>query len=399
MGYPTKPLGEVAEIASGYGFPHKYQGRTDGEIPFYKVGDMNTSGNEVVMTVAQHTVTRSELAELRAKAFPRGTVIMPKIGAAIRTGKKRILGSEAAYDNNVVGIVPRDGVLDSSYLFHWTKTVDFSLLAQDSDVPSLRKSVLQSLLIPLPPTEEQRRVAHLLDEADRLQRLRQEANEKAQRILQALFVEMFGDPETNPMGWEVKPVKDVLLDATSGTWGDEPSGSHTGIPVLRSTNIQNGLLVLDDVAYRVVGERAAAKSTLGWGDIIVTTSSGSKAHIGKNAFFGLPDDSGRFLYSNFTLRLRPDGIVVAPRFLHVHLNTEFARGYLDRIQSTTSGLRNLDKTGYLDQPVMLPPLPEQERFAALAERLVSLNGSMANAGAALALCGTTLRSRLFAQTD
>jgi len=69
--------------------------------------------------------------------------------------------------------------------------------------------------IPLPPLSEQRRIVEILDQADRLRRLRAEASAKADRILPALFLKMFGDPTTNPMGWPVVSFDDVFRDITS----------------------------------------------------------------------------------------------------------------------------------------------------------------------------------------
>ena len=72
----------------------------------------------------------------------------------------------------------------------------------------LRKDV-EKLEIPLPPLSEQRRIVEILDQADRLRRLRAEADAKAGRILPALFIRMFGDPATNPMGWPVKTLGEL----------------------------------------------------------------------------------------------------------------------------------------------------------------------------------------------
>ena len=161
-------LGEIAEVRSGWGFPHKYQGQTVGDYPFYKVSDMNLAGNKTVMTMANNWIDREAAKKLGVAPAPAGTLIFPKIGAAIATNKKRLLSMDSAYDNNVIGVIPRPHV-ESRFLFHWMQLVDLTRLAHDSGaVPSIRKTDLEDLEIPVPPPDEQRRVSALLDKFEAL---------------------------------------------------------------------------------------------------------------------------------------------------------------------------------------------------------------------------------------
>ena len=146
--HPFIALREVAEVASGFGFPLDQQGKSDQEIPFLKVSDMNLPGNEIHIDSWNHTISKETLRQLGAKSFPPGTVIFPKIGAAIATNKKRILSRESTYDNNVMGIVPSDKIL-SKYLYALLQSFNLSNWASDSQPPSMRKSVVEAHTIPL----------------------------------------------------------------------------------------------------------------------------------------------------------------------------------------------------------------------------------------------------------
>jgi type I restriction enzyme S subunit len=174
------------------------------------------------------------------------------------------------------------------------------------------------------------------------------------------------------MKWVERSLVDVLVEARNGTWGSSPKGDDTDLPVLRSTNIHDANLVLADIALRSISERSASKYQLRDGDIIVTTSSGSKHLIGKNALFQQPNDGQRYLFSNFTLCLRPRQDVIIPRYLHLYLNSSKAKAELLRIQSTTSGLRNLNVSLYLAQPVSLPTLSEQRRIVEILDQVDAL---------------------------
>lgn len=168
-GVGVATIGDVAEVRSGWGFPNAEQGMSKGEVPFYKVGDMNLPGNELVMGRANNYVDGDVITRLRINPAPAGTVIFPKIGAAVATNKKRILGVTSAFDNNVMGLVPGESVVPR-YLLYWMQTVDLSRVSNDSGaVPSIRKTEMQSVPIALPPLEVQHEIVRILDQFTQLE--------------------------------------------------------------------------------------------------------------------------------------------------------------------------------------------------------------------------------------
>jgi type I restriction enzyme S subunit len=162
-GVERRALKEICEIRSGWGFPNIEQGKLRGDFPFYKVGDMNLAGNETLMTVASNYVDIKTANRLGCKPAPAGTVIFPKIGAAIGTNKKRMLTSLSCYDNNVIGLLPNDDV-SSRYLFYQMEAVNLLSFADFSGaMPSIRKATLDKYKIPLPPLPVQQEIVRILD--------------------------------------------------------------------------------------------------------------------------------------------------------------------------------------------------------------------------------------------
>ncbi len=170
-----------------------------------------------------------------------------------------------------------------------------------------------------------------------------------------------------------------IVEASSGTWGNPPKGDQNDTSVLRSTNIQDGRLVLEDVAKRSLSEKSINKYKLKDGDILVTTSSGSKHLIGKCTIFYIPYEGKNYVFSNFTQRLRPNESLVDPMYLYYYLLSSKAKSYLDRIHSTTSGLRNLNVNLYLNQHIPLPPISEQCRIVEILDQADSLRKKRAEA--------------------
>lgn len=104
----------------------------------------------------------------------------------------------------VAGIRPKDGKLDIKYLSYFISSKKYHLtsLGTGSTFLAIRRNDLDSLPIPLPPLEEQRRIAAILDKADAIRRKRAETLRLADDFLKAAFFDMFGDPVANPKDWK-----------------------------------------------------------------------------------------------------------------------------------------------------------------------------------------------------
>ncbi len=183
------------------------------------------------------------------------------------------------------------------------------------------------------------------------------------------------------MKWPIPRLRQLLLDARSGTWGSPPDESKPVYPVLRSTNIQDGKLVVDNPALRTLSENTVEKYFLMKGDILVTTSSGSSRLLGKNAIIeNLPGNNDKYVFSNFTWRLRPVVSHVLPKFLYYYLNSPTARTELERIQSTTSGLRklNIETLKTVLYEIFVLPDEKKQRISAIQQLREQALGKSAN---------------------
>ncbi len=163
-------LRRVGEVDQGCAFPHAIQGQEDGEIPWFKVKDMNQIGNEVCMSRAENYVDRALADEIGATIFPAGTVVFPRVGAALLTNKRRILICPAITDDNVYGFIPAS--IHSRFLYLMLLLVDMASICSAGLVPTVTFSVIKDLYVPLPPTAEQeeivKRVEHKTEKLDQL---------------------------------------------------------------------------------------------------------------------------------------------------------------------------------------------------------------------------------------
>ena len=178
-GWRVLRIGEIARVVSGIGFPREYQGNRVGPLPIFKVSDMNAPGNERELRVAANTVDAHVLSTLKGTAHPAGTVVFPKVGAALLTNKRRRLAVASAFDNNVMGLVPT--ACDPIYLYYRMQTIDFSNYVQQGAVPSVNGSTIGSIRVLVPTLPEQRKIAAILSSVD-------DAVEKTQAVIDEVQV-------------------------------------------------------------------------------------------------------------------------------------------------------------------------------------------------------------------
>jgi len=182
-GWRCYSLGETCDILAGFGFPERFQGKSSGDLPFYKVGDISETWKrgDTFLTRANHYVSHADCRELRAKPLPANTTVFAKIGAAIALNRRAILSVASLVDNNVMGLYPRSDELDSKFLFHFACTLNLDELSRATTVPSIRKSDIEAITIPLPSLPEQRRIVAEIEK----QFTRLEAGVAALRRVQA----------------------------------------------------------------------------------------------------------------------------------------------------------------------------------------------------------------------
>ena len=204
LGWTWAKTGSIFEVVSG-GTPKGLEQTKGGDIPFYKVSDMNTPGNETRMDAAAIYLSEPKINELGLTAYPEGTVIFPKRGGAILTNKKRILGRPSCFDLNTMGVINSIASISNEYLWHWVQFLDLAKIYDGSNVPQINNKNVDPLPFPICSIEEQREIASILEkmlslvdemEMDITQEL-QKADALRQSILKAAFAGQLVPQDTN----------------------------------------------------------------------------------------------------------------------------------------------------------------------------------------------------------
>ena len=164
-----------------------------GDIPWFKVGDMNTNGNERLMNKAEMYLTEKRAKKLGLNIQPAGTIIFPKRGGAIATNKKRILSNPSGYDLNTMGVYPI--VVHHTYFWQWFLSINLGSLADGSNVPQINHGDIEPLHVPLPPFVEQIQISEVVERsmslADGLLSIVDVNLKRADRLRQSILKKAF----------------------------------------------------------------------------------------------------------------------------------------------------------------------------------------------------------------
>ncbi len=154
-GWAWARIGDLAQVVSGNTPKGLAEALVDaGDIPFIKVGDLSTDGN--IVDSSRTWISHEDARRLSVHLRPAGTILFPKRGGAIATNRKRILGRDAGFDLNTMGLVPVNDF--GGWLWLFVNQFDLRTISDGSNVPQLNHSDVAPLPIAVPPMEEQARI-------------------------------------------------------------------------------------------------------------------------------------------------------------------------------------------------------------------------------------------------
>lgn len=228
-----------------------------------------------------------------------------------------------------------------------------------------RPSAVAEIEISCPPLDQQRRIAAILDKADGIRRKRQQALALADDFLRSAFLEMFGDPVTNPKGLPIGRLGDFAADVRYGTSQKCSDDRGDGLPVLRIPNVVEGRLNWSDLKYTSLPAAEVKRLTLQKGDILFVRTNGNPDYIGRCAVFS---DDRLAIYASYLIRVRlGDKSPLLPDYVQVALSLPSYRARIRKEAKTTAGNFNINSEGIGGFQLPLAPLDQQRKFIRLIE--------------------------------
>ena len=332
----------------------------NGQYKWISITDLGTAGKYISTT--KEKITDKGIDESGIKIVPKGTVVM---SFKLSIGKTAITTEDMYTNEAIVAFNVRESIqVDSSYLYYlccgndWGEGTNKAVMGL-----TLNKATLSEKEIELPEIMIQREVAKKLDKLDKIIIQRKKQLQKLDELIQARFVELFGN-ESNPKAWEIVNVESVA-DVQVGVV-IKPSQYYTdaidGIKAFRSLNVGEGFIKDENwVYFTKEGHKKNAKSVLKENDLLIVRSGApgtacvvTKEYEGCNAID--------------IIIAHPNCEKVNPYYLCAYTNMPHGK---KQINEGTGGAaqQHFNVTKYNKLQLMLPPMKLQDEFVTFVNQV------------------------------
>lgn len=298
------------------------------------------------------------------------------------------LNAVASVPGNLDGVIastgftvlrPKSESLDHRYLHHWVRSKDFVAYlvsrATGASYPAVSDGIVKDARIPLPNIDEQRRIAAILDKADAIRRKRQQALALADDVLRSAFLEMFGDPVGNPMGWPEVALEDVASINSGLTKGRNLAGRDVvSLPYMRVANVQDGHLNLSDIKTIELAAEEVSRFLLQPGDILLT-EGGDPDKLGRGAVWN--GEIENCVHQNHIFRVTCDRAMACPDFVSAQIGSQRGKKYFLRSAKQTTGIATINKTQLKAFPLLLPPFDVQGKYTVIVKKVEAWKQNLA----------------------
>ena len=351
----TVPLQQICGIQIGKTPSRSVPEYWGGELPWVTISDFRAGR---IVTTTKERITRIGAAKSGSKCIPHGTLLL---SFKLSLGKRTIAGCDLFTNEAIaaLNILDHDAA-NRDYLYWALGSIDYDrLVDRAAKGKTLNKAKLKLLRIPLPPLAEQKRIAIILDATDALRAKRREALTQLDNLLQSTFLDMFGDPVTNPMEWDTSVLGEVGEVVTGNTPSRKrPEYYGTGIEWIKSDNINHPSFFLTEAEERLSVSGKAVARTSPKGSILVTCISGSPSCIGNAAI------ADREVAFNQQINAFVPGERIALWFA---FGVFWVGKRLVQRASTNSMKGMVSKSAFSGISIPIPPMSLQNRFTAVSE--------------------------------
>ncbi|BAG05520.1 MULTISPECIES: restriction endonuclease subunit S [Microcystis] len=362
--WPSVALGDIFEIARG-GSPRPIQNflteEPDG-VNWVMIGDASDSSKYITHTKKRILKTGVKNSRM---VYP-GDFLLTN---SMSFGHPYIMKTSGCIHDGWLVLSNKKGVIDQDYFYHLLGSdliyAEFSRLASGSTVKNLNIEIVKGIKVSLPPLEEQRRIAAILDKADGVRRKRKEAIRLTEELLKSTFLEMFGDPVTNPKGWEVKRLGEICTNFQNGIGKNSEHYGHGSKVANISDLYEWHRFIPEKYSLLDVTPKEIEKYSLMRGDLLFVRSSVKREGV---AVCSVYDSDEICLFSSFMIRVRPRTDLINPEFLSLMLRTPPMRNRLI-LGSNTSTITNISQPGLSKIEVVVPPIKTQNLITKVTKNI------------------------------
>lgn len=383
MSWPLVKLSDCCEVVGGATPKREVPEYWDSpDVPWVTPKDVSDLACPTLDDAPEY-ISEAGFKSCSTSMLPKGSVL---VTSRAPIGNIAIAGRDLCTNQGFKSLIPGESV-DGLYLYYCMKHSSQRLqaLGNGATFKEVSKKIVEEFEIPLPPLPEQKRIAAILDKADSVRRKRQQAIQLADDFLRAVFLDMFGDPVTNPKGWDLLPFSAVgTLDRGKSRHRprNDPAllgGIH---PLIQTSEVANsrGYIKEHSATYSDLGLAQSKK----WdaGTLCITIA----ANIAKTGILTFP-------------ACFPDSVV---GFIpNKHVTVEYVQHWLGFLQKNLeenapqAAQKNINLEILRALLIPVPPKSEQEQFSSMVAGILAIEEKIASSSDALGNAFDALSQKAF----
>ena len=269
----------------------------------------------------------------------------------------------AALNQRVACLRLKTDRITKGFLFHILNSDFFEKNCVQSSNGVAQKNMstewLKDYEIPLYSIEEQLKITEVLDKARKIIASRNNELSALDEIIRARFVEMFGDPEENPFGWNKVPLSDVIISANNGM--ARRGNDENGNIVMRLVELQDGYIDYSNPNRIILKDNEKKRYLLKDKDFLFARVNGNPDNVGRCAVF---HDIGEEVYHNdHIIRVHFNDKLLEGTFASALLNSDYGKRQLKSQLKTSAGQYTVSQDGIGAIITILPSMDKQNEFA------------------------------------
>lgn len=356
-------LGDVCTIVSGTTPKTSVSEYWDGNINWITPAELNE--DTVVINESKRKITKAGVNSCGLSPFPAGTVIL---SSRAPIGKTAIAGTEMYCNQGLKNLICSDKI-HNKYLFWFlrSKTEMLNSLGRGATFKEISKSIVENIEIPLPDLPTQQRIADTLDKVSEGIGLCRKMLGELDLMVKSRFMEMFGEPVNNPMGWPIKKLNSVISSITAG-WsanGEARQKRAGEKAVLKVSAVTQGFFKPNE--HKALPYDVAIKKYIypQKGDLLFSRAN-TRELVGATAIIEqdypellLPDKLWKILFTS----------EIDVYYAKYILSSEPIRKIFSAQSTGTSGsMYNVSADKFRDISIPVPPIANQHQFAAFVQQ-------------------------------
>ncbi len=378
--WESQPLGSVCEVVSG--------STPKSGVPDFWGGDIlwvtpkELSGLDgISIGATERSLTSAGLASCGARVLPAGSVLL---SSRAPIGHTAITVAPMATNQGFKSLVPDAGRLHARYLLRWLRGHRSQIedLGSGATFKEVSKRVVERIEIPLPPLDEQRRIAAVLDRADALRTKRRTTLAGLDELMRSIFAELVGDEASSP--WETARIGDLCATSSGGTPDRSVTENYGGeIPWVKSGELHDPLVLSTQETLTRQGLESSSAKVLPAGTVLVAMYG---ATAGVVAQLGISASTNQAICA-----LNPGPALKATWLVHALRNS------MRSLLATRAGgaQPNLSQDKVRNHVIPVPPLAVQEEFESAVRRIETTRDASQRHYIALESLFASLQQRAF----